>query len=115
MLVLKGVARIRREAIPGHMSLERPRVDRGVRAMVAAQSPGSPHAADLWHDGLDLSPAARVLLPLMDGTRDRAALVARWAGDPGRVGLQASSSAEEDVDALLRWLAGMAVAAAPEG
>lgn len=115
VLVLKGVARIRREAIPGHMSLERPRVDRGVRAMVAAQSPGSPHAADLWHDGLDLSPAARVLLPLMDGTRDRAALVACWAGDPGRVGLQASSSAEEDVDALLRWLAGMAVAAAPEG
>ena len=115
VLVLKGVARIRREAIPGHMSLERPHVDRGVRAMVAAQSPGSPHAADLWHDGLDLSPAARVLLPLMDGTRDRAALVACWAGDPGRVGLQASSSAEEDVDALLRWLAGMAVAAAPEG
>ena len=66
-------------------------------------------------ESLDLSPAARVLLPLMDGTRDRAALVARWAGDPGRVGLQASSSAAEDVDALLRWLAGMAVAAAPEG
>jgi len=115
VLVVKGVARIRGQAIPAHASLERPHVDAGVRAMVAAQAPDSPHAADLWHEGLELSPAARALLPLMDGTRDRAALIASWTGDPARTGASAVGSAEQDVDTLLRWLAGVAVAAAPGG
>ena len=40
-----------------------------------ARAEGDPHIFNLWHETVPLSPVDHHLLPLLDGTRDRDALV----------------------------------------
>ena len=73
ILVLRGMARMRLDALERERALV---VDPLVRRQLAALSPGQDHVANIWHDSVDIGELERLLLPLMDGTRNREDLVA---------------------------------------
>ena len=61
------------------------------------EAAGRTVVTNLWHDRVTLNPAQRALLPLVDGTRDRAALVAAL---PAEHGITAP-----ELELHLRWMA----------
>jgi hypothetical protein len=90
ILVLRGMARMRLDAVGSEGGLV---VDPVVRQQVAALSAGQNHIANVWHDSVDVGDLERLLFPLMDGSRDRNALVAAVA-DALREGRLPSPAAE---------------------
>lgn len=121
VLILQGAARLRLDPIAPEPASAPLRLDEPARRM-AELTRGEMDAStfNLWHETLILSPVDRHLLPLLDGTRDRDALVeALLAVDrdnPIQIdsdGEQVSGDAEvrdalvEHVDALPERLAEM--------
>jgi methyltransferase-like protein/protein-L-isoaspartate O-methyltransferase len=121
VLILQGAARLRLDPIAPQPASAPLRLDEPARRM-AELTRGEMDAStfNLWHETLILSPVDRHLLPLLDGTRDRDALVeALLAVDrdnPIQIdsdGEQVSGDAEvrdalvEHVDALPERLAEM--------
>jgi methyltransferase-like protein len=76
VLILQGQARFRLDPVspePAHAPL---RLDETARRMAElTRSETDASTFNLWHETLILSPVDRHLLPLLDGTRDRDALV----------------------------------------
>jgi methyltransferase-like protein len=121
VLILQGQARYRLDPVLPEMAPTPLRLDETARRM-AERTRGQIDAStfNLWHETQILSPVDRHLLPLLDGTRDRNALVedllAIAREDPipiERDGKQLSGEAElrealaEHVDALPEHLAEM--------
>ena len=76
VLVLQGQARCRLEPVLPDIAASPPVLDAAVRKMVEATRPtGDPSTFTLWHQTVSLSPLDSHLLPMLDGTRDRVALV----------------------------------------
>jgi SAM-dependent methyltransferase len=75
LLILQGTARFRLDPVTGP-----PAFDETARRLAETTS-GGEHAVTFtpWHETLVLSDIDRVLVPLLDGSRDRAALVAALA------------------------------------
>ena len=75
-LVLGGAARFRLDPLlpaPTKMPL---RLDEAIRRMAeVARDEGQPHIFNLWHETVWVSPVELHILPLLDGTRNRIALV----------------------------------------
>lgn len=75
LLILQGTAQFRLDPVVGP-----PRLDETARRMAAATATGEqPATFNLWHETLVLSDVDRVLIPLLDGSRDREALIAALA------------------------------------
>jgi SAM-dependent methyltransferase len=124
VLILQGQARYRLHPVSSEPAGTPLRLDETARRMVELTGNESPQSQastfNLWNETHMLSPVDRHLLPLLDGTRDRDALVdALWAIDrenPIRIerdGKQVSGEAEmrnalaEHVDAVPQRLAEM--------
>jgi SAM-dependent methyltransferase len=73
MLVLRGMARIRLAPVEIGDGLV---ADPVVRRQVAGVLPPPAHVANAWNDTVHIGDVERLLLPMMDGTADRAGLVA---------------------------------------
>lgn len=75
-VIVRGQARYRLDAVVAETAPTPPRLDESVRGM-AELTRGDADAStfNLWHETLVLSTLDRQLLPLLDGTRDRDALV----------------------------------------
>jgi SAM-dependent methyltransferase len=79
ILVLRGMARIRLDPVEmagageGGGGLV---VDPLVRRQAIAMHPTQERAANAWHDPADIGDMERLLMPAMDGSRDRGGLVA---------------------------------------
>jgi hypothetical protein len=114
-LTLRGLAQVRLEPVEVTASSDHPFVDHVVMRQVAALLPDRKHVANAWHDSVEITEIDRLLVPLMDGTVDRAGLVAAAAAAirDGRL----PSSSSEDVDSqaatrvteMLQRLAGSAM------
>ncbi|HEY1036237.1 MAG TPA: class I SAM-dependent methyltransferase [Pseudoxanthomonas sp.] len=114
-LTLRGLAQVRLEPVEVAASSDHPFVDPVVMRQVAALLPDRKHVANAWHDSVEITQIDRLLVPLMDGTVDRAGLVAAAAAAirDGRL----PSSSSEDVDSqaatrvteMLQRLAGSAM------
>jgi methyltransferase-like protein/2-polyprenyl-3-methyl-5-hydroxy-6-metoxy-1,4-benzoquinol methylase len=76
VLILQGAARVRLAPVaPGPVSATL-RLDETARLMAElSRNDADASTFNLWHETLILSPVDRHLLPLLDGTRDRDALV----------------------------------------
>ncbi len=76
VLILQGHVRYRLDPVLPEPALTPPRLDEPARRM-AELTRGDAEAStfNLWHETLRLSPLDRHLLPLLDGTRDRDALL----------------------------------------
>jgi methyltransferase-like protein len=76
VLILQGQARFRLEAVSLEPAQSPLRLDETVRRMAELTREADDAVTfNLWHETLMLSPLDRQLLPLLDGTRDRNALV----------------------------------------
>ncbi|TDK24458.1 methyltransferase domain-containing protein [Luteimonas aestuarii] len=76
-LVLRGMAQVRLAAVAVvPASGDRPVVDPVVRKQLASLAPHRKHVANAWHDSVEVMDIDRLLFPLMDGTVDRAELIA---------------------------------------
>ncbi|CAN5300222.1 lysine methyltransferase [soil metagenome] len=97
-LIMQGQARYRLAPVaPEAVAAVPLRIDETARRMAEFTSGrGDATTFNRWHETLELSPLDRMLLPLLDGTRDRDALVAALPGQPA-----------EYVDALPEHLADM--------
>lgn len=75
-LIVRGQARYRLHPVLAQIASTPSRLDESVRRM-ADLTRGDADAStfNLWHETLLLSPLDRYLLPLLDGTRDREALI----------------------------------------
>lgn len=95
LLILQGTADFRLEPVAGPAVLD------DVARRSAEATSGDEHAVTFtpWHETLVLSEIDRVLFPLLDGTHDRAALVAALAP------VLDSDAAEEYLDELPQHLA----------
>jgi methyltransferase-like protein len=76
ILIVRGQARLRLDPVVAEAASTPPRLDESVRRM-ADLTRGDADAStfNLWHETLMLSPLESHLLPLLDGTRDREALI----------------------------------------
>ncbi len=114
VLILQGQARFRLDPVllePAQAPLRLDETARRMAELTRGESDAS--TFNLWHETLILSPVDRHLLPLLDGTRDRNALVeallAIHGENPIRIerdGKQVSGEAELR-DALAEHVAGM--------
>jgi len=112
MLVLRGMARIRLAPVEAGSDVDAPVADPVVRRQVAALMPPQKHVANAWHDTVDIGEAERLLLPMMDGSVDRAGLVAAIAdvlrggrlsaAEAGSAGSDPGPRAEAIVTAILQ-------------
>lgn len=111
MLVLRGMARVRLGAVETGGDAGSLVADPVVRRQALAIAPSKKHVANAWHETVDIGDAERLLLPMMDGTTDKAALVARIANvlregrfsgrDVVAAGSDPESQAEAMVNAIL--------------
>lgn len=69
------------------------------------QAEAASRVTNLVHQEIELSPPARTLLRLLDGSRDRAALARALADDPASDPRGQDSTPEERLERGLRWLA----------
>ncbi|MDT5094095.1 MAG: hypothetical protein QOH60_3458 [Mycobacterium sp.] len=77
VLILQGQARFRLDPVVPEPAVDPVRVDEVARRMAeVTREDGSASTFNRWHETLSLSPVESYLLPLLDGTRDRDALVA---------------------------------------
>lgn len=99
VLIVQGHARYRLERVRprGGPALRLPEAIR--RTVEATCDDHGASIFNLWHEPLILAPVDRVLLPLLDGTRDRAALLADLVDRRDETGLGAGELADY-VDAL---------------
>jgi SAM-dependent methyltransferase len=104
-LVGRGLARMRLAplefAAPG---AEFPAVDAGIRRAITALAGDDRFVANLWHESVELTPAARRHLPLFDGSRSRGELQALLAAGAEPVALDALLAFARD-NALLATVA----------
>ena len=121
VLILQGQARFRLDPVLPEPAEPPLRLDDTARRMAELTGMESDaRTFNPWHETLILSPVDRHLLPLLDGTRDRDALVEALLaidhGDPIRIerdGEQVSGGAElrdalaEHIDAMPQHLAEM--------
>ena len=83
-LVRRGLVRLRENPVPlAGTAGDLPRLEPGVRHLLEALSPDDHTVTNLWHESVDVTPAERALLPLLDGTRDLAWLGNALPGLPG--------------------------------
>jgi SAM-dependent methyltransferase len=75
MLVLRGMARIRLAPVDAGADAEGLLADPVVIRQVEAMGPSQKHVANIWGDSVEIGAAEHLLLPMMDGTADRAMLV----------------------------------------
>jgi methyltransferase-like protein/SAM-dependent methyltransferase len=76
VLIVQGAAQFRLDPVLPEPSPSRLRLDEPARRMVElTRGRGEPSTFNLWHETLPLTPLDAHLLPLLDGTRDRGALV----------------------------------------
>ena len=101
MLVLRGMARVRLAPVDAGADASDLTVDPVVRRQIASMGASRKHVANVWHDSVDIGDIERVLLPMMDGTVDRARLVATIADvlRNGRLGGADVGPAGPDPDA----------------
>jgi len=114
MLVLRGMARVRLESVVAGAEGHDLTVDPAVRRQVAAMPASQKHVTNVWHDTVDIGDIERLLLPMMDGTVDRAALVATIAtilrdgrlggADVGPGGLDPEGRADAMLTGILKQL-----------
>ena len=75
-LIVRGLARFRLDPVVPAPAAIPMQLDEPTRRMAeVARAEDDPYIFNLWHEMETLSPADRHLLPLLDGTRDRDALV----------------------------------------
>ncbi|WP_326546053.1 class I SAM-dependent methyltransferase [Mycolicibacterium sp. ND9-15] len=76
-LIIRGLVRYRLEPVAPGPTDSPLRLREPVRRMAElALKDGKPYAVNVWHEGVYVSPVDSYLLPLLDGSRDRDALVA---------------------------------------
>ncbi|WP_319450048.1 MULTISPECIES: methyltransferase regulatory domain-containing protein [unclassified Mycobacterium] len=76
VLIVQGVARFRLDPVLPECSPARLSLDEPARRMVElTRRQSEPSTFNLWHETVPLTPLDTHLLPLLDGTRDRDALV----------------------------------------
>jgi methyltransferase-like protein len=76
-LLIRGMARFRLDPVEAAATVdERPVIDPAVRRQVGAIAD---HVTNAWHDIVEINEAERLLLPAMDGTLDRAGMIAMVA------------------------------------
>ena len=96
-LAQRGLVRLREHPVPlAGVPGEFPRLEAGARRQLDALAPGEHTLGNLWHESVDVTPAERALLPLLDGRHDRAALLGALEALPA-----AARPAGTTLDALL--------------
>jgi len=119
-LIVRGQARYRLDPVFAETAPTPSRLDESARRMVELTRGDATSTFNLWHETLLLSPLDRHLLPLLDGTRDRDALVEALTalareehirlehdGETVTEEAQMRVAAAEQVDAVPQRLAGM--------
>ena len=102
VLILQGQARCRLHPVPPEPVTGPLRLDDAVRRMVALTGEeGQASTFNVWHETHMLSPLDHVVLPLLDGTRDRDALLAAVRDHSISVGHEALT---DYIDALPQHL-----------
>lgn len=112
-LVLRGMAHVRLEEVALAPTAVDAVVDPVVRRQVECLAPDRRHVANAWHDSVEIAPLERLLIPFLDGSIARSALVdgVEAAMRDGRLepaphaGVGTSPSADALVDGALRSLA----------
>lgn len=76
ILIMRGMAHYRLDPVLPEQSRRTLQLDESVRRMAEfVQWDGEPYIFNIWHEDVLLSPLDRHVLPLLDGTRNRASLV----------------------------------------
>jgi SAM-dependent methyltransferase len=97
-LAQRGLVRLREQPVPlAGAPGECPRLEAGARRQLDALAPGEHTVANLWHESVDVTPAERALLPLLDGQRNHTALLHAFDNLPASVPRPAGMT----LDALL--------------
>lgn len=117
MMVLRGMARAWLDPVDAGTDPASLEIDPSVRRQAAALTPAQTHVANLWHSTVDIDAVDRLLFPMMDGTKDREALIAavKSALADGRLQVKSDESVDSDaraaalVDAMLAKLRDAAV------
>lgn len=75
-LIVRGLTRVRLEPVHPDPSSGTLRLNESLRRMPdVTAAVGKPYVFNIWHETVPLSDADRYLIPMLDGTRDRDALV----------------------------------------
>jgi hypothetical protein len=104
ILVVRGMARIRLDAVEASTGTGVLMIDPVMRQQVAALAPEQNHVANVWHDTVDVGEIERFLYPLMDGSRARSellTLVFQALRERTLSEAEASGSAEDQAESLL--------------
>jgi SAM-dependent methyltransferase len=104
ILVIRGMARMRLEAVEVGNGKRGLAVDPLVLRQLAALAHGQNHVTNAWHDTVDIGEVERLLFPAMDGSRGRPellALVAQALQERKLSDAGASGSVEERAERIL--------------
>lgn len=101
-LVMRGMCRVWHARVTaGTADADIPLSDPNVRKLASLLPEGPGFIANAWHDTVDLTPLERELIPKLDGSMDRAALVA-FVGKliaEGKIGLRAGFAGDAQAQA----------------
>lgn len=101
-LTMRGMCRVWHARVTaGTADAEVPLSDPNVRKLISLLPEGPGFIANAWHDTVDLTPLERELIPKLDGSMDRAALVefVRELIAEGKIGLRAGVAGDAKAQA----------------